>query len=146
MTMTIHKITIVVVWGILLLPVVGSAASSICPDSIAVEEHLAKPVNTWETVLEEYPHQLSSVGFFDGHPREKAELTPDKEKKSKTKQMATWRFVPNNPQGNWIACAYDRTNVTLVRSLDATVSTCTVTYDPNLTISGRPAITAIKCK
>lgn len=140
------KMAIAVVGGILLLPVVGSAAGSICPDSIAVDEHLAEPVNTWEAVLEEFPYQLSSVGFFDGHPREKAELTPDKEKKSKKRQMATWHFVPNNPRGNWIACGYDRTNVTLVRTLDAKVSVCTVTYDPNLTISGRPTITAIECK
>lgn len=140
------KTAIVAVVGILLVPVVGSAAIGICPDSIAVEEHLVKPVNTWEAVLEEFPYQLSSVGFFDGHPREKAELTSGKEKKSKKKQTASWHFVPNNPRGIWIACGYDHTNVTLVRSLDAKVSVCTVTYDPNLTIGGRPTITAIECK
>lgn len=145
--MTDHlKMAIAVVAGILLLPIVSSAAGGICPNSIAVEEHLAKPVNTWEAVLEEFPHQLSSVGFYDGHPRKKAELTPDKDKKNKKKQTASWHFVPNKPRGNWIACGYDHTNVTLARSLDAKVSVCTVTYDPNLTVGGHPTITAIECK
>lgn len=117
-----------------------------CPDRITVEERLAKPIAGWSTMLDDYPHKLESITFFDGPPEEKASLVYDKIEKVAGKQVATWTFDPKGPRPLWITCSYSATNVLLKKSLTPKPAQCSVTYDGPKTPSGLPAVQKMVCK
>jgi hypothetical protein len=126
--------------------VTAYAENVVCPETIVVEQKLAKPLSPWEAFLEDGSYPLMSISFFDGHPQEKASLVPDSEIKRKGKLISTWQFSRENPRGYWIACVYNRTNVMLTRRLVPTTSKCEVTYNPQITVGGHPSLSEIQCK
>lgn len=81
--------------------------------------------------------------FYYGHPKEKASLAPDSEKKSGDTFTSEWIF---SPEEHWMACEYNGTNLTLIRKMDSRVSRCSATYDTKITIGGKPLLKSIKCK
>ena len=130
----------------LLLGDFSFAAEAVCPATIDVHQQLTKPVSGWTPMIDDAPHQLAGITFFDGTPQEKASLVYDDMKKAGGKQMASWTFTPGSGRQTWIACNYSGTSVELTKALPASTKSCAVTYDPGQQIAGLPSIERIDCK
>lgn len=139
-------ITALLVQGILLNPAMASAENLRCPDSIVVLENAKELPEGWFAHADEVPHRLTRVGFFDGNPKERAELAPEKETRKKGKRYALWRFDAGTEQNIWISCSYGRTAMTLVQPLKKPYTRCTVISDTAVTIDGQPSVVSIECK
>ncbi len=120
--------------------------STTCPAKIDVHQQLTAPVSGWSSMLDDAPHQLAGLTFYDGPPLEKASLVYDDITKAAGKQIAKWTFAPHATRPTWIACSYSGTSVVLMKALPASVSSCAVTYDARQQIGGLPAIVKIACK
>lgn len=92
------------------------------------------------------PHNLSGITFFDGPPTDKASLVYDRITHGKTEQVATWTFAAQKDRPIWLVCSYAGTSIQLAKTLPTTITVCTVTYNPQETISGQPVIKKIACK
>jgi len=122
-----------------------AADSATCPATIEVHEQLADPVAGWNAMVDDMPHQLAGLTFYDGPPQEKASLVYDDITKAAGKQVAKWRFAPDRARAIWLACSYSGTSVVLTKALPAALSSCTVTYDAQQQIAGLPVIEKIAC-
>ena len=141
------SISAVLLFGLIFFSRISNAADVLaCPDSILVQESIKEIPEGWTPFVEEGPHRLMKMSFFDGNPQEKGELAPEKERKKKGKLYSTWRFDPDTAQNLWISCSYGRTSMTLVRPLKKKFESCTVTSDSSVSIGGLPAILSTECK
>ena len=123
------------------------AADSItCPEAINTRQALIASVPGWTPMLDDTPHGLSGVTFYDGPPSEKASLVYDQITHGKSEQIATWRFVPPTGRPIWMACSYAGTGIELTKTLPPKTTSCSVTYDPQQSIAGLPVIRKITCK
>jgi hypothetical protein len=116
-----------------------------CPPRIEVNQRLAVQVPGWSAISDALPHQLAGLTFFDGNPREKASLAPDKEAGISGKSVASWIF-PAGERPTWVACRYAWTEVVLTRELPKGTRTCSVTYSARESIAGLPVIEKIDCR
>jgi hypothetical protein len=116
-----------------------------CPERISTAQTLSQPVADWTNQMDATPNMLAGVTFYDGPPKDMASLVPD-ETHIKGKLLASWDLTPNPGRQYWLACVYSGTRVTLARSLPKELRTCTVTYDPKVTIDGLPSIERLACK
>src|SRR5260370_20889105 len=92
----------------------GAAAPIKCPTVVEVRQQMAAPVAGWSVAMDDLPHRLAGITFFDGKPEEKASLAPDSETKAAGKSVSTWNFGSGGrPVG--VACRYAWTTVTLTR-------------------------------
>ncbi len=124
----------------------GSAADPIqCPPLIEVHQQIAAPVAGWSVAMDDLPHRLAGITFFDGKPEEKASLAPDSEAKAAGKSVSTWNFGSGG-RSEWVACRYAWTTVTLTRELPKPVRSCAVTYNARQSLAGLPLIEKIDCK
>jgi hypothetical protein len=131
----------------LLLCVASFAADTVtCPTTIDVNQQLAATVPGWTAMLDDAPHQLAGITFYDGPPQEKASLAYDKMTKAAAKQIAKWSFSPEASRQIWISCNYAGTSVQLAKSLPPKTSACEVTYDPRQQVAGLPLIEKISCR
>ena len=117
-----------------------------CPPKIDVHQQLAAPVAGWTALLDDSPHQLAGITFYDGTPQEKASLAYDDITKVAGKQVAKWLFAPEGGRPTWISCNYSGTSVQLTKSLPPKTTACEVKYDPKQQIAGLPVIEAISCR
>lgn len=125
----------------------GYAADNVgCPSAISARQQLASPVAGWTAMQSDTPHNLAGITFYDGPPSDNASLVYDRITHGKTEQVATWTFAAKRDRPIWLACSYAGTSIQLTKSLPATITTCTVTYDPQQTIDGMPMIKKIACK
>jgi len=113
-------------------------AISLCPPKLSTTQQLGAPLPDWNVTADGLPNQLAGVTFFEGPPVDQASLAPDKE----TKTQSTWFFT----KPSWIACHYSGTSLMLTRALPKNLHSCTVTFLPDQTVSGLPAIQKIECK
>ena len=97
-------------------------------------------------MMDDTPHNLAGITFYDGPPSEKASLVYDKITKTKGEETAEWTFDPKNERQTWIACSYAGTAVELARTLPPHTAMCSVVYDSREQIAGLPAIKKIACK
>jgi hypothetical protein len=68
----------------------GAAADPIqCPPVVEVRQQMAAPVAGWFVAMDDLPHRLAGITFFDGKPEEKASLAPDSESKAAGKSVST---------------------------------------------------------
>ena len=116
-----------------------------CPPSIEVKQQLASQPAGWSVIPDEAAHQLAGVTFFEGNPRDRASLAPDRQTTMGGKSVALWTFGSNRDPV-WIACRYASTDRVLTRELAKSVRTCTITYSTRETIDGLPVIEKIDCK
>jgi hypothetical protein len=98
------------------------AAPVDCPETIAVRQQIAAEVPGWKASLDEAPHRLAHITFFDGPPEKRASLVYDRF----VRNVATWSFGPE--QRIWLACAYSGTSVVLQRPLPPGTKACSVVY------------------
>jgi len=116
-----------------------------CPERISTTQTLSQPVPGWSNRMDASPNLLAGVTFYDGPPKDMASLVPD-ETHVKDKVLASWDLIPNPGRQYWLACGYADTRVTLARPLPKELRTCTVTYDPKVTVDGLPSIERLVCK
>jgi hypothetical protein len=132
---------------LLLLTCVAIAADPIgCPANIDVQEQLSASTSGWQTTLDDAPHLLAGLTFYDGQPQEKASLVYDSMTKAAGKQVAKWTLTPEGGRAIWVACSYSGTSVQLIKSLPTSVKSCEVTYNPREHVAGLPLIEKIACK
>jgi hypothetical protein len=117
-----------------------------CPESITTRQELTSPANGWSPLLDDTPHNLAGITFYDGPPAEQASLAYDNIKHGKGEDVATWAFGKHEDRRIWLACKYAGTTVELSRSLPTQITRCTVSYDPQTHIAGLPAIKKITCQ
>jgi len=69
--------------------------------------------------------KLTGMSLYSGHPRERASLKPDDDKKMKgIGRLASWKF-----QGeHWVGCNYANSPSMLIRPLAGTVTACEMHY------------------
>src|SRR5258708_37964528 len=91
----------------------GGAADPIqCPPVVEVRQQMAATVAGWSAAMDDLPHRLAGITFFDGKPDEKASLAPDSETKAAGKSVSTWNLGSGGGPV-WVACRYARTTGTL---------------------------------
>jgi len=117
-----------------------------CPDSITTRQELTSSPSGWSPLLDDTPHNLAGITFYDGPPAEKASLAYDQYKHGRGEDVATWSFAKQEDRRIYVVCSYAGTAVELSRTLPPQVSTCTVTYDPQTHIAGSPAVKKIICR
>jgi hypothetical protein len=117
-----------------------------CPEAIVVEQHLANSIPGWSSLLDDTPHRLAGITFYDGPPEQKASLVSDKRAETGRKQTATWHFHVEDGRQIWLACSYAATSVALTKSLPRSTSACSVTYDRTKLVAGLPLIDKITCR
>jgi hypothetical protein len=124
----------------------GFSDQLIYPDKISVKQSLVNIEPEWESFEDDIPLQLTSVGIYEGHPKERTSLIPDKEIKINGYSRSIWHLVENGKRNYWIACYYDRTNIVLTRKIDFNISSCEVTYNPDISIAGHPVVLDVNFK
>jgi hypothetical protein len=102
----------------LLLSCAALSAVLECPSSIAVKESLDPAIDGWVAGSNRIPHDLAGVTFFDGDPKNRASLVPDRDFKSGNEQVAVWKFAMGKAP-IWLSCDYLGTSITVGRSLPA---------------------------
>ena len=123
-----------------------AADSFSCPPTITTGQELTAPPAGWKPMLDDAPHDLAGITFYDGPPAEKASLVYDRIERSKGAETATWTFAAKKDRPIWLTCSYAGTAVQLARSLPPETTTCTVVYDPKEHVAGLPAIKRINCR
>jgi hypothetical protein len=116
-----------------------------CPAQVDVRQQINVLPPGWSVVLDDLPHRLAGITFFDGKPEDKASLAPDNETKANGKSISTWIFSGGN-RPVWVACRYAGTAVTLARELPKLIQACSLTYNLRQTLGGLPVIEKIDCK
>ncbi len=116
-----------------------------CPASITTHQELTSSPNGWSPMLDDAPHRLAGVTFYDGPPAEKASLVYDQIKHGKGEDIATWTFAKQEDRRTWLVCSYSGTAVELSRTLPPHITTCLVAYDTQQQIAGLPVIKRIAC-
>lgn len=117
-----------------------------CPSTIAVRQELTSPVAAWTPWLNDAPHQLAGITFYDGPLAEKASLVYDQTTRAKGEEIATWRFTPQKDRQIWVACGYTGTAIELTRALPPGTNTCSVAYYRQQLVAGLPLIKRILCR
>jgi len=124
----------------------AAAQAASCPDAIDVQQQLTTPVAGWTTTLDDTPHQLSGITFYDGPPKEEASLVYDQITRAARKETAIWRFAPGSDRQTWMACSYSGTAIVLARALPPKTVSCSVTYNRQQFVAGLPLIESVVCK
>ena len=124
----------------------AASAPVSCPDTIDVNQHLAGSVEGWTTILDDTPHRLAGITFYDGPPKDRASLVYDQRTKAGGNEIAKWQFISAGDRRIWLACSYAGTAIVLAKALPAETSTCSVTYNPRQLIAGLQVIEKIDCK
>ena len=123
----------------------ASAQETYCPESISVEQTVAKIPEGWTVRQDEAASTLEGITFYSGPPEEKASLVYDQRTKRNGLAYGVWHFQPKSSHPIWLSCRYSSTRVLLAKQLPAETSECTVTYDPKVTVSGSLEIRKIDC-
>lgn len=125
---------------------VGAETLINCPDMISVQEKPDYLPDGWSFYSDDGSHRLIGFGFFNGNPKNKEELAPEKEFIKKRKLYSIWHFDRSNTEHIWISCTYSQTSITLTRPLNKSFNTCTIVSDMTITIYGQPSIVSVKCQ
>jgi hypothetical protein len=115
------------------------AESFTCPPSIAVSEAPAAVDGfTASSETKHYPFRF--VSFFDGDPKEMADLAPDEELKADI-IVQVWDLEPTEGRAITAVCRYRGTEATLQATLPDTIKSCTLVTPK----TGNAAVT-LSCK
>ena len=100
-----------------------------CPEAIQVDERLASKHPLWEGAADngygQFGYRLQNVGFYYGHPKNRASMVPNDTTDKKTVRKSTWKLLDNGAKEEyWVACSYSNTLQILVRRLPAHLKSC----------------------
>ncbi len=130
----------------LLCPSLAISQPPGCPDTVDVHQQLTASVAGWKAILDDTPHRLATITFYDGPPEEKASLVNEKSTRLPGKETAEWHFAPQTNRQIWVACGYAGTAIVLAKSLPPNTRTCSVTYNTQQLIAGMPVIDKVVCR
>lgn len=122
-----------------------------CPEAIQVDERLASKHPLWEGAANngygQFGHMLQNVGFYYGHPKNRASMVPDDTTDNKKRvRKSAWKLLGNGAQEEyWVACSYNNTLQTLARRLPPHLKLCEAT-DTLLPSGATLKIDAVVCR
>ena len=119
------------------------AAEFPCPRRIETKQSLLKAVPHWESFPDPNAvNILRSVSFYDGNPKEMAELTPGF---ADSNRDPVWTFMAAR-EGKavdiWQVCHYQDSKIGLAMRLPQGIGSCIVKYSKKVS----PQIDSISCK
>ncbi len=127
----------------IVIPICSTSAfaqSFTCPPSIAVDERPAA-VEGFTAVPGDGPHAFRFVSFFDGDPKDLADLAPDTDEDKGDKIVETWQLVAVPGNRITVICRYDDTDATLQTLLPETIKSCTL-----VSLKGDASPATLTCK
>jgi len=135
----------VVVMLFLLLPTpVSGDVDARCPESIEVDERLARPAAGWAEGRATEPHRLAGMRFFDGKLEDRASLVGKDRALSRVRSVTTWHFATGREY--WVSCSYAWTSIILSGRLSSEIKSCSVTYASDALVNGLPEIKKVECR
>ena len=117
-----------------------------CPATITTQQSGA-PAEGWDVseAVTNQKHVLRAAGFFDGPPKDQAQLKP-RVQPSKAGNKTIYTFEGPAPDGIWLSCGYDGTRVVASKKIPSGITRCTVAYGAETRVHPAPAIKSIVCK
>jgi hypothetical protein len=105
------------------------ASEFVCPESLEVTESATTPDNRWIIVKDagRRGHFIDSVSIYAGHPRDLANLAPDRTKNIPGQRKTQWNLPEANATEYWLACAYTNSLLMLARPLPREIRSCILT-------------------
>lgn len=116
------------------------------PAAVEVREDLRGAPDGWRSSVDDRPHILASITFFDGRPEDKASLVYDAEVKRKGTVVRSWRFYSDWKNGAWVQLGYAGTAVMLAKQLPKDTVECRVEFDRNVSVDGYERIRSVECR
>ncbi len=123
---------------------IGWAQDQFCPKEITTKQSIENAPAGWTAATDKTPQILAGITFFDGPPEQEASLVYDSYTKSKTVDVAMWRF--DRSAHIWLSCSYHATAVRLSKPLPDKTTECRVTYSREVHVDGNGEIKSISCK
>jgi len=62
--------------SVLIIPPAIAADQVQCPLRVEVQQEISRPVQGWIPAVDQTPHRLAGITFFDGESKEQASLAP----------------------------------------------------------------------
>src|SRR5579864_533814 len=92
-----HSMTpLCVICAVILCISCSASEPTTCPDTVDVQQHLTAAVDGWKSILDDTPHRLANVTFYDGPPEKRAALVNDQTTHAAGKETAKWQFRPRS--------------------------------------------------
>lgn len=115
-----------------------SAKELPCPPKLETNQVLAKNISSWKTFQDSNDvHILQSVDFYDGDPKEMAQLAPDN---ADSKNDPVWTFGVKSEI--WQVCRYTNTKISLTKNLGRSFKSCAVKFNKKIDSQ----VDSISCK
>lgn len=131
---TAPRMALVSLLGALLAGCVGGlppgsayAAEEIrCPLTLRTTQSATQPLGPWEAAQQGQSSRLLYAELYAGPWRDEQPVMVDEFKESPGSETLIWRLRGQpSPQGTWLVCSYQNTQVKLVRRLPETITECT---------------------
>lgn len=115
--------------GLFSLTSMAGALEISCPGKIDVTESVADTDGSWRVTEDEgrRGYFLDSVSVYSGHPRELANLVPDKTIVRNQRRKYIWNLIASTPEEYWVACSYTNSRSLLARALPNGLKKCELT-------------------
>ena len=105
----------------------GAEQMLTCPEKIdGSHVKLSYAEDGWTPYVESHL-RLTGISFMDGAPEKIGHLKPTTTTKYKKNDSDTWKFEGDFPEGKWLSCRYDGTQISLSKRIDDKLSECTAT-------------------
>lgn len=102
-----------------------------CPEALETSQS-ANPPEGWEVGRSGEKGWFANIELSDGHPRERVFLAPDKTREDGDFFVNSWDVAWIGERGLWLTCAYQNTDVVLIKRLPAGTKSCEAIYEqPN---------------
>lgn len=116
-----------------------------CPASLSEQSIAATPPSAdWRSHVSS-PFKLTAAGFMGGPPETLTDLKPNFIKEGKQRTVVRWEFEGALPDGKWLSCSYDSGAITLSKTIDASITSCEVSYT-RAKPGGRQSLEKIRCR
>ena len=124
----------------LMLSASGALASP-CPATVTADEKAAGSAAGAASV----EHKFRYVSFFDGDPKDQADLAPDDAGPNPTKLRQSWELMRSAGRPITMVCRYHDTDKTFVDAVPLSIKSCTLTgeMDAQGNVIGSPTL---ECK
>ena len=100
-----------------------------CPQTIEVMESIVATDNSWSVAQDRgrRGYFLDSISIYSGHPREMANLVPDKTIRRNQERKFTWNLHSSEKEEYWVACSYSNSLSLLTKALPKSYKKCELT-------------------
>jgi hypothetical protein len=104
-----------------------------CPDTIKTAQSMRDVPAGWTPFIDTVNtrHRLERVDFYDGNPKELADLAPDN---ADSGQPPVWTFTRTPGHSIYQVCSYTQTAVRMVRPIPDDIKSCSARPSDNTII------------